>query len=135
MEQDSRPESRSPRILIVDDHAAVRQAIAEAVSAAFPGCRCGMAACAEEALKLVLDDQPDIVLMDIELPDMNGILATLRVKALHPAVRVIVLSYHDGEAVGDLAARAGADAFVCKRNVTTQLVPALSRLLRTPPPS
>jgi DNA-binding NarL/FixJ family response regulator len=81
---------------------------------------------------LVRSQAPDIVLMDIGLPGMNGIEATRRIKAIAPQVRVVILSIlEDPEYQADAAA-AGASAYVPKRKMHTELIPILTGLLSKP---
>src|SRR5262249_1229483 len=101
-------------ILIVDDHDLVRQGI-RAFLEAQPDLRIvGEAASGEAAIRLVQEYIPDVVLMDLAMPDMNGVEATREVKRISPRTQVVVLtSYHDDEYIFP-ALRAGALSYTLK---------------------
>jgi DNA-binding NarL/FixJ family response regulator len=105
---------RPTRILIVDDHAAVRRALAGLISTTTDFETIGEARSGSEAVQLVERYQPDIVLMDISMPGMDGIEATRGIIAKHPATTVVVLTSHDGSARIVDAVEAGASDFVLK---------------------
>jgi DNA-binding NarL/FixJ family response regulator len=117
-----------PVILIVDDHAAVRSALCDGIQACLPDSRCLEATSGEEAVRSAAASAPDIVLMDIEMPGMNGIEATRLIRAGHPAAHIVVLSVHDEPNYRTDARAAGADAFVSKRNVHNELIALLGQL-------
>ena len=98
------------RVLLVDDQEPFRLAAA-AVVAATPGFQVvGEAASGEDAVTAVDRLEPDLVLMDLVLPGMDGSAATARIRAEHPSVRVLLLSTYDGVDTSDC----GAEAFVRK---------------------
>ena len=72
-------------ILVVDDHDAVRRSLRDWLQVEFPDCRVIGAACGEEALSLVGEEPPRLVVMDISLPGMTGIEATRQLKANWPS--------------------------------------------------
>jgi DNA-binding NarL/FixJ family response regulator len=74
----------------------------------------GEASNGQEAVRLVVDLTPDVVVMDLEMPVMNGYEATRRIKSALPEVRVIILSVHAGREQQEKARAAGADSFVAK---------------------
>ena len=118
-----------PTILIVEDHAVVRRSLCAWLSVMLPDCRLVEAQSGEEALALTDAQPPDLVLMDIGLPGMNGIEATRRIKAIAPKTPVVMLSIHEEEAFKLDATAAGASAFVCKRVMQTELMPVIQTLL------
>ena len=109
------------RVLIVDDQLPFR-AVARTVIGLTPGFEVvGEAETGEDALEAVDRDRPDLVLMDINLPGINGIEATRRIRRAHPAVRVILLStYSEADLPAD--ARADAMAYVHKEDFGPALV-------------
>ena len=121
------PESREPptRILIVDDHNLVRDGLAVLIERE-PGMRVvGFAGSGEEAVSVTQRLRPDVIIMDLVLPDLNGIEATRRIVAEFPQTRVIVLSAcHTSEQVGR-ALRAGALGFVQKTEAAKELLRAV----------
>lgn len=120
---------RTLRLLIVEDHEATLALIERLLVAAFPGCAVTGVVRAEEALACFADRAPDVVVMDVSLPGMNGIEATQRISAIAPATRIVVHSGHDIPVFRDAAARAGAHAFVSKERTFQDLVPAIQGAL------
>ena len=117
-------------ILIADDHALVRAGIRafleripniEVVAEASDG---------REAVELVTKLQPDIVLMDIAMPDLNGLEATSQIVKMWPRVRVIVLSMHASEEYVWQALRAGARGYLLKGASLAELELALSSVAK-----
>lgn len=72
-----------------------------------------------EALRRFAEFKPDVVLMDIEMPEMDGFEATRRVRVLDPAARVVIVTNHDTPLHRREAERAGASGFVSKENLTS----------------
>lgn len=116
-------------ILIVEDHAAVRMALRDWLGIAFPGFQFYDTGTGEEAIRLAQVHQPRLVLMDIQLPGMNGIEATRQIRASLPGTQVVMLTIYDDAAYHTDAAQAGAAAYVPKREMSTRLVPVLRSLL------
>jgi two-component system invasion response regulator UvrY len=119
----------SATILIVEDHEAVRKSLRDWLEAVFPQCHVVQAASGEEALAIVQDQPPSLVVMDIGLPAMNGIEATRRIKAAVPTAQVVILTIYDDKAYRADAAAAGASAYVPKKAMQTKLMPTLEALL------
>ena len=119
-------------ILIVEDHDAVRKLLRAWLGDAFPQDTLMDVATGEEALASAASDPPDLVLMDIQLPEMNGIEATRRIKAIAPQTRVVILTSLNDIATRHAASEAGAIAFVAKLTMHRDLVPTLGALLHAP---
>ncbi|MHB2019345.1 MAG: response regulator transcription factor [Candidatus Xenobia bacterium] len=102
------------RILVVDDHTLVREGFAKMLELSPDLQVVGQAASAREALDKVKTLNPDIVLMDINLPGMNGIDATRQIKTEHPDTEVIILSMYDEEQYVLESVKAGATGYVLK---------------------
>ena len=106
---------RSPvTILLVDDHPLVRQGLRGAVDDADNICVIGEAADGQEAVRFVQKWRPDIVVMDVNMPNMDGIEATKLIKQLYPEVAVIGLSVHSSEQVASAMKEAGAVSYLRK---------------------
>jgi DNA-binding NarL/FixJ family response regulator len=102
------------RLAVVDDHAAVRTSYADFLGAHDSIDVVGEAGNGLEAVELCRTARPDVVLMDIRMPVMDGIEATRLLKGLEPAPRVILVSAYEQEALVESGRRAGADLFVVK---------------------
>ena len=82
----------------------------------------------QEAIQLVEQLAPDIVLMDLEMPDMDGLEATRRIKEAHPQIGVVMLTIHEDAGHRERAAGAGVDAFVAKGAVFETLLAAIRQV-------
>ena len=113
------------RVAIVEDNKTIRESLVEFVQTD-PECQCVCTcASAEEALKTIPRQQAEIVLMDIQLPDVSGIECTLQLKQLLPSVHIIMVTvYEDTERIFK-ALRAGACGYLLKRCTPEELVSAL----------
>lgn len=103
------------KILIVEDNARMRQALKSFLA----DCGAEFIECADggAALAIYIASQPDVVLMDVELPELDGISATERILAANPAARVIIVTNHDHAGLRDAARQAGACGYVVKENL------------------
>jgi DNA-binding NarL/FixJ family response regulator len=120
--------SKKIKIAIVEDQPDVRENWSRLIDA-FPEFRC-VCSClsAEEALRTLPAHQPDIVLMDIFLPRMSGIECTAKIKDLLPETRVIILTAMNDKELIFLALEAGADGYLLKRTMPTDLHSALKEV-------
>lgn len=113
------------RILLVDDHKIVREGISSLLKQ-YPDMEViGEAADGRSALRLVKELSPDLVIMDISMPDLNGIDATRRINAEHPEIKVIALSMHyDKQFVSEMF-KAGAEGYLLKDSAFEELEHAI----------
>jgi DNA-binding NarL/FixJ family response regulator len=118
------------RVLIVDDHQVFRFGVRHTLAAAGDFEVVGEAGNVPDALALLDQQTPDVVLMDIELPGMDGVLATREISRRSPAPRVLIMSFYDQ--IGDLldALRAGAMGYVSKSEGAAALIQALRTVAR-----
>jgi len=100
-------------VLIADDHQLLRQALRRAMEDAGLVVL-GEAADGAEAVQLVDELRPELVIMDVTMPVLGGIEATRRLHAAHPDLPIVVLTMHDEDALREEALRAGASAFLTK---------------------
>src|SRR6266704_3917455 len=115
-------------ILIVDDNAQLR-ALLRGIAAQEPDCHVvGEAEDGAEAMRLAQELQPDIVLLDLAMPRVNGLEALRQIKAARPATTVIIVTVHGDDAYRQAAAEGGADAFLLKKTLVTVLLPTIQRL-------
>ena len=104
------------RILVVDDHTLVRQAITNMLDLQPDMQVVGEAATGREALAVCAARQPNVVVMDLSMPDMNGVEATERITAEHPGVRVVALSMHADPCWVERMLKAGAAGYLLKNS-------------------
>ena len=102
------------RVLIVDDQTPFREASRMVVELTDGFEVAGEALDGEEAVTMVKELRPDLVLMDVQMPRLNGIEATRQILELDHPPRVLVMSTHESGDFGDLAVAAGAIAFIAK---------------------
>jgi DNA-binding NarL/FixJ family response regulator len=108
-------EADSISVIVVDDHAIVRDGLVALLSTMEGTHVVGQAADAVEALALVAAEQPDVVVMDIQMPgELDGIEATRRITAEHPGVRVVMLTMNEDDDTVVSAIRAGASGYLLK---------------------
>jgi DNA-binding NarL/FixJ family response regulator len=117
------------RVLIVDDHPAVREALALRIRRQRELEVCGEAADMSEALRLVAETQPDISVVDISLKAGNGIDLIKRIRDRNDHVRLLVWSMHSEALYAERALRAGALGYVNKDEATDRIVEAIRRVL------
>jgi DNA-binding NarL/FixJ family response regulator len=117
------------RILLVDDSQTFLDAALRALTIDPRIEVVGSALSGQEGLELVTQRQPDLVLMDIAMPGMNGMEATRLIKAQANAPRVVVLTSYDIPHYRAAATAAGADNFISKADFDSQLFPLLETLL------
>ncbi len=118
-----------PVILIVEDQAQMRRQLREFITLGFPEVFTAEAGNGAAALAACAAHRPDVALMDIELPDMDGISLTAQIRARFPAMRVIIVSHHTARVYLERAKAAGAFGYVSKDNVVTELLPLVRRAL------
>jgi DNA-binding NarL/FixJ family response regulator len=117
------------RVLVVDDHATVRQTL-ESVLAAYPNIEVvGLASDGEEAIRKATSLRPSLVIMDINLPKVDGIAATRIIKMNHPEVAVIGLSFTPQSYSEYAMLKSGAFEVVDKANADHQLYGAMQRAI------
>lgn len=111
------------RLLIADDNAATRAATIALLESSAHQAAIWEAANGEEAVQLAERIQPDVILMDVQMPKLDGIQATQRIKACWPAIKIIVMTMYITYRAAALAA--GADAFLLKGGSVDGLITAV----------
>jgi DNA-binding NarL/FixJ family response regulator len=120
----------SIRIILADDHLLIRASL-KSLMAEFTGVEVvGEAGDGREAIELIAKHQPNLAIMDITMPGLNGLEATRRVVKEHPQVRVVVLSQHADETHVLQALRAGASGYVLKGSAPRELEMAIQAVAR-----
>ncbi len=118
----------SIRVLIVDDHSLLRQGLVRLLDLESTIDVVGQAADGEQALEKVEELAPDVVLMDINMPKLNGIETTRQIRRNWPKVRVLALTIHDDEGYISEMIRAGARGYVLKDAEPDNLYHAIRRV-------
>jgi DNA-binding NarL/FixJ family response regulator len=118
------------RVVLADDHAVVRKGIREFLEEGGDIRVVAEAADGEQAVILVAEHQPDVAVLDIQMPGVTGIEATRRIKAEHPDVRVLVLTAYDDDPYIFALLQAGASGYVLKTAGSTDLVHAVQAVHR-----
>ena len=116
------------RVLIVDDHAILRDGIRSLLQSQDGIIVVGEAGNGKEALERVRQLNPDIVLMDVAMPEMDGIQATEEIKDQFPDVKVLILTQHDNWEYIDPLVQAGASGYVLKRSGGREVVSAIRQV-------
>ncbi len=117
------------RILIVDDHVMIRLGLVEAINAEADFKVVGQAGNSEEALAVYPQCQPDVVIMDFQMPGADGAAATNRLRALHPNAKVLLHSMYEGEEDIWRSVEAGACGYLSKSADVEDLLSALRHLV------
>lgn len=110
------------RILLADDHQMVREGVRGLLAYEPDFEIIAEAADGEAAVALTHETHPDVVLMDVNMPKLNGMEATRRIKQEDPDVAVIALSMHGNDQIRQAMTRAGSDAYLCKDDAPEVLV-------------
>ena len=123
-----RPDARM-KILLIDDHAIVRVGLKQMLADAFDHVEVVEAGTGQEALTRAQESVWDLVILDINLPDTNGLDVLKKLKAIRHALPVIVLSFHPEEQYAVRALKGGASAYVTKDTAPEELVTAIKAVL------
>lgn len=119
---------KKQKILIVEDHKTLRAGLRMWLQISYPECQIFEVDNGQDALNFALDANIDLMLVDIGLPDVNGIEVTRQVKAAKPSTTIVVVSIHDGLNYQQDALAAGASAFVSKKDMSVALLPVLKQV-------
>jgi two-component system, NarL family, invasion response regulator UvrY len=115
-------------VLVIDDHDVVRQGLTRIISAAEGLSVKGEASTAAQAMKLFKEDDFDVVLLDISLPDLNGLSLLDEMRILRPGQQVLVLTMHPEKQYAIRALRQGAAGYLTKDSASEELLEALLRV-------
>jgi DNA-binding NarL/FixJ family response regulator len=116
------------RILVADDHEIVRRGLKNVLSARPGWTVCAEAATGREAIALAAQYRPDIVVMDISMPGLNGLEATRKIRKMLPKAGVVVLSLHYSDQLVREVVDAGARAYILKSDANRELLAAIEAL-------
>jgi DNA-binding NarL/FixJ family response regulator len=116
------------RILVVDDHPSFRHMLRTFLELNPNWEVCGEACDSWEAVKRTCELHPDIVIMDLDMPRLNGLEATRRIHELSPAVRILILTFHDNSILPKMAQESGAQGYVLKSETFEVITQAIETL-------
>ena len=118
-------EHRQIRVLLVDDHAFVRSGVKAILEFEEGIDVVGEAGSGLEAIEKAESVKPDLIVMDVNMPDLDGIETTKRIKQKHPSISIIILTVNDEELFLIEAVRAGAASFLLKDSSSDQLISSI----------
>ncbi len=119
-----------PKILIADDHAIVRTGLRTLIKAEPSMNLVGEATGGYEAIELVEEKMPDVLLLDISMPDLDGIAVIKRIIPNFPDLHILILTIHEDPALLREAIRAGASGYILKRAAESELISAINIIMR-----
>jgi DNA-binding NarL/FixJ family response regulator len=114
-----------PRVLVVDDHAFIRRGV-NSILQAFPEWELvGEAENGQEAVRLADELKPEVIIMDVSMPVLNGIEATKIISRAHPEIKIVLLTLHDSAELLRSGFKAGARGYLLKSDAEQDLLKAL----------
>ena len=122
--------SRRLRIMLVDDHEIVRQGIRSLIETIPDWMICAEASDGQAALKAAEETRPDLVVLDVSMPNMTGLDVVIQLKKLLPDTEILVLTMHDSERMVAQVLRAGARGYLLKSEAGDELLKALMAVSR-----
>ncbi len=118
------------RVLIADDHAIVRTGLRALITSESSLELVGEATGGYEAIEMVNTTHPDVLLLDLSMPDLDGIAVIRKLKPQAPDLRILILTIHEDEALLREALRSGASGYVLKRAAEAELISAIRIVMR-----
>jgi PAS domain S-box-containing protein len=118
------------RLLIVDDHEIVRQGVRTLILERTTHEVCGEAANGQDAVERARALKPDLIVMDVSMPRLNGLEATREIRRILPDCEVLILSQHDSSEMARQALKAGARGYVIKSAISRHLISAIDKVSR-----
>lgn len=121
------------RILIVDDHEVVRRGVRSLLERRGDIEVCGEATDGREGIEKAKSLKPDVIVMDVSMPNLNGLEATQEIRRLLPDIQVLILTQHESEEMVRQAFKAGARGYVVKSSISQNLLGAVDKMRRREP--
>jgi DNA-binding NarL/FixJ family response regulator len=119
--------------MLADDHAVVRRGLRTLIEGV-PGWEvCAEAADGNETVKLAAETKPDVLIMDLSMPGLGGVDATIQIRKVLPQIEVLILTMHESDRLAGQALRAGARGYLLKGESEDKLMEALEALSRHQP--
>lgn len=125
MNERASPDAPKLRLLLVEDHELVREGVRVLIGAQADMEVVGEAGDGRTAIRLAEELRPDIVVMDISMPDMNGLQATEKLKHLRPEIKILTLTRHTDVGFLQKLLGAGASGYILKQSASTELLRAI----------
>ena len=122
--------NRKQRIFIVEDHPIFKDGISQLINKEEDMIVIGGCENANECLKYIKDDQPDLIIVDITLKNSCGIELTKEIKKNYPNIPVLILSMHEELIFADRVLKAGAKGYMTKREATSKVIDAIRKVLK-----
>ena len=118
------------RVLLADDHGLVRRMLRQLLEREGDIAVCGEAADGEAAVQMLGECTPDVAVLDLSMPGLNGLEAAQRIRALRPDTKVLIVTIHDSERLVEAAFAAGAGGYLLKSEAPDHLLAAVRALAR-----
>lgn len=118
------------RLLVVDDHEVVRRGVRSLLSGQAEWDVCGEAVDGQDAIEKARELQPDVIVMDVSMPRLNGLEATRQLRNVLPQCEVLILSQHENSEMARQALKAGARGYVVKSSISRDLISAVAKAYR-----
>jgi DNA-binding NarL/FixJ family response regulator len=115
-----------PRVLIVDDHAFIRRGVQTILRPFSEWELCGEADNGNDAIRMAEELEPEVIIMDVAMPGLNGIEATRAIRKTQPGVKIVLLTLYESADLVRSAFRAGASGYLLKTDAEQELVRALT---------
>jgi two-component system, NarL family, nitrate/nitrite response regulator NarL len=117
------------RVLIADDQPGIRRGVCLTLAARVVLGACQEAANGEEAVELAQESNPDLIILDISMPVMNGLDAARRIREFSPETPILILTMHKSRQLMEEAQKIGVDGYVVKADAGRSLVPAVNAVM------
>jgi DNA-binding NarL/FixJ family response regulator len=118
------------KVLIADDHAIVRTGLRSLLTSEPSLHLVAEATGGYEAIEMVADYQPDILVLDLSMPDLDGIAVTKKLNPLYPDLKILILTLHEDDALLREAIKSGASGYILKRAAESELISAIQIVMR-----
>lgn len=123
---------KNKTLLIIEDHPALRTSLSSWISELFPTLVVHTAASGEEALDIIDNINPHFAIIDVGLPGMDGFEVSRSLKEINPEVKIVILTIFEGKKYVEESIRAGASAFITKKEMLVRIPKTLTNIFNEP---